>query len=87
MRCPTAREWRRAFAPAPTAAAAAAAPHRRTAFNEYQLCVEKRGKGDALCAQRGRDYVTVCPTKWISEWKDQAAAGTSMSVGGAFVKE
>ncbi len=62
-------------------------PPPRTAFNEYQLCVEKRGKADPLCAQRGRDYVTVCPTKWVSDWKDQAAAGMGMSVGTAFVKE
>jgi hypothetical protein len=40
---------------------------RRTAINEYQLCVEKRGKGDLLCAQRGRDYATVCPQKWIDD--------------------
>ena len=58
----------------------------RTAFNEYQLCVDKRGKGDALCAQRGRDYVTVCPTKWVATWKDQIEAGTSMSVGKEVVK-
>lgn len=38
----------------------------RTAFNEYQLCVEKRGKTDVTCLQRGRDYVTICPQKAVS---------------------
>jgi len=37
----------------------------RTAFNEYQLCVEKRGRTDASCIQRGRDYSTLCPQKWV----------------------
>lgn len=38
----------------------------RTAFNEYQLCVDKRGKDDKLCLQRGRDYGTLCPQKYVS---------------------
>ena len=38
---------------------------RRTAFNEYQLCVDKRGKRDLVCQQRGRDYSVVCPQKWV----------------------
>ena len=37
----------------------------RTAFNEYQLCTEKRGKTDTVCLQRGRDYLSVCPEKWV----------------------
>ena len=60
---------------------------RRTAFNEYQLCVDKRGKADLLCLQRGRDYTSICPAKWIETWKGYAADGVSMSVGTAFVKE
>ena len=35
-----------------------------TALNEYQLCVEKRGRTDASCLQRGRDYGSLCPQKW-----------------------
>ncbi len=61
-------------------------PVRRTAFNEYQLCVEKRGRGDLLCLQRGRDYSTVCPEKWVEDWKDQTEAGVNMSVGNAFIR-
>jgi hypothetical protein len=38
----------------------------RTAFNEYQLCAEKRGKDDLTCLQRGRDYTSVCPEHWVS---------------------
>lgn len=38
----------------------------RTAFNEYQLCADKRGKTDTVCLQRGRDYLSVCPEKWVS---------------------
>jgi len=59
--------------------------YRRTAFNEYQLCVEKRGAEDTLCLQRGRDYTTVCPEKWIENFKDADAKGVSMSVGKAFL--
>ena len=58
-----------------------------TTFNEYQLCVEKRGRGDLACLQRGRDYSTVCPEKWVQDFKDQADAGISMTVGKAFLKE
>lgn len=39
---------------------------RRTAFNEYQLCVDKRGDADSACLQRGRDYDVLCPKKWVS---------------------
>lgn len=56
-----------------------------TAFNEYQLCVDKRGKRDLVCQQRGRDYSVVCPQKWVSDWKDQTEAGISMSIGKDFV--
>lgn len=52
-----------------------------TAFNEYQLCVDKRGDKDALCLQRGRDYSTLCPEKWVDEYKESISSGTSMSVG------
>lgn len=55
-----------------------------TAFNEYQLCVEKRGEKDATCVQRGRDYSTLCPQKMVEAWKEHAAEGKSMSVGKAF---
>ena len=58
-----------------------------TAFNEYQLCVDRRGRGDLVCLQRGRDYSTVCPDKWVQDFKDQADAGVSMTVGKAFLKE
>ena len=58
-----------------------------TAFNEYQLCVDRRGRGDLVCLQRGRDYSTVCPEKWVQDFKDQAEAGVSMTVGKAFLKE
>jgi hypothetical protein len=27
--------------------------------------VEKRGRTDASCIQRGRDYTTLCPQKWV----------------------
>ncbi len=59
---------------------------RRTAFNEYQLCVERRGKEDIQCLQRGRDYSTVCPEKWVEDWKGDLERGVSMSVGTAFIK-
>jgi hypothetical protein len=58
-----------------------------TAFNEYQLCVDKRGKGDLVCLQRGRDYSTVCPEKWVQDFKDQHDAGISMTLGSAFLKD
>jgi hypothetical protein len=58
-----------------------------TAFNEYQLCVDKRGKNDLMCLQRGRDYSTVCPEKWVQDFKDQADAGVSMTVGTAFLRD
>jgi hypothetical protein len=58
-----------------------------TSFNEYQLCVDKRGKNDLMCLQRGRDYSTVCPEKWVQDFKDQADAGVSMTVGTAFLKD
>ncbi len=58
----------------------------RTAFNEYQLCVEARGRNDLTCLQRGRDYATVCPDKWVDDWKSDLEKGVSMSVGKAFVK-
>jgi Cytochrome oxidase c subunit VIb len=51
-----------------------------TAFNEYQICVEKRGRDDSVCLQRGRDYAAVCPQKWVEEWKDQLASGKAMFV-------
>jgi hypothetical protein len=38
-----------------------------------------------MCQQRGRDYTTVCPTKWVEDWKDQTDAGNNMSVGNAFL--
>lgn len=56
-----------------------------TAFNEYQLCVEKRGRHDALCLQRGRDYSTICPSKWVENYVDSAERGVSMSVGTAIL--
>ena len=34
-------------------------------MNEYQVCVEQRGKEDVSCLQRARDYSSVCPAKWI----------------------
>jgi hypothetical protein len=49
--------------------------------------VDKRGKTDILCLQRGRDYATVCPEKWVDDYKTQFDSGISMSVGTAFVKE
>ena len=58
----------------------------RTAINEYQLCVEKRGQADVLCAQRGRDYMTICPNKWVEDIKAQTEEGVSMAVGKVFVK-
>ena len=30
--------------------------------------------------------MTVCPSKWISDWKDQAEKGVSMSLGTAVMK-
>jgi hypothetical protein len=59
----------------------------RTAFNEYQLCVEKRDRKDPLCLQRGRDYSTICPVKWIESYKDALDKGISMSVGKEFFLE
>lgn len=58
-----------------------------TAFNEFQLCVDKRGERDPLCLQRGRDYTTICPKKWVDDWKDQAEKGASMSVGTAYAEK
>jgi len=58
-----------------------------TAFNEYQLCVDKRGKSDLLCMQRGRDYTAICPAKVVETWKGHAESGVSMSVGTAYLKE
>ncbi len=49
--------------------------------------MDKRGKDDLLCMQRGRDYNVVCPDKWVEDWKDAVQAGNSMSVGTAFIKE
>jgi hypothetical protein len=82
------RDTRRPTARRPRPPPSPPAPlRRRTAFNEYQLCVDKRSKEDALCLQRGRDYLTLCPAKWVETWKSQAEAGVSMSVGTAFVGE
>lgn len=39
-----------------------------------------------LCAQRGRDYMTICPNKWVDDIKSQTEEGVSMSVGKVFVK-
>lgn len=47
--------------------------------------MEKRGRQDVLCLQRGRDYSTVCPVKWLEEWKEQTDAGNNMSVGKSFL--
>ena len=58
----------------------------RTAFNEYQLCVDKRGRNDVMCLQRGRDYSTVCPEKWVEDWKNDTEKGVSMSVGTSFIR-
>lgn len=58
-----------------------------TAINEYQLCVEKRGEDDILCHQRARDYDTVCPQKWVEDWKDLAAEGLTMTVSDKFFIE
>jgi len=55
-----------------------------TAINEYQACVEHRGKDE--CGQLGRTYASLCPQKWVSDWKAQTEAGVSMSVGKAFVE-
>lgn len=78
----------RPVAAASGCASLAPSPHSpcRTAFNEYQLCVDKRGKTDLLCLQRGRDYTAICPAKWIETWKGHADAGISMSVGAEYVK-
>ena len=68
-------------------AAAATVRLRRTAFNEYQLCVDKRGREDAVCLQRGRDYTSICPEKWVESWRDAATKGVGMSVGTAFLSD
>ncbi len=39
-----------------------------------------------MCLQRGRDYSTVCPEKWVEDWKGELEKGVSMSVGTAFIK-
>lgn len=57
---------------------------RRTAINEYQLCVEKRGREDASCVQRGRDYASLCPQKWVEDWKEQNGKGIGMTLGKEF---
>ena len=54
-------------------------------MNEYQLCVEKRGKSDVACLQRARDYSSVCPAKWVEDWKSQQEEGRSMLVGKDFL--
>lgn len=63
------------------------APNCWTAFNEYQLCAEKRGKDDLTCLQRGRDYTSVCPEHWVAKWKEDEDKGVSLSVGKGFVIE
>jgi len=55
-------------------------------LNEFQLCVDKRGRGDVVCAQRGRDYLAVCPAKWVDDIKSSAESGAALSVGNVFVK-
>lgn len=50
-------------------------PFPRQSINEYQVCVYQRGAQDPACLQRGRDYATICPQKWIEDWKSQAEEG------------
>ncbi len=58
---------------------------RRQAINEYQVCAYQKGAQDAECLQRGRDYSTVCPQKWIEDWKAQASEGRNLTVGTTFM--
>jgi cytochrome c oxidase subunit 6b len=58
-----------------------------TAFQEYNLCVDKRGYDDLLCRQRGRDYTSLCPENWIAGWKEQAAKGTLPGIGTHFIED
>ena len=37
------------------------------------------------CLQRGRDYSTVCPQKWVDDWKQQASEGRNLTVGTTFL--
>ena len=73
--------------PAPPRLASLRARLRRTALNEYQLCVEKRGKEDPSCVQRGRDYGSMCPQKWVEDWKGDVAKGIGMTVGKDFMEK
>ena len=34
-------------------------------MNEFQVCAEQKGKGDVACLQKARDYLSVCPQKWV----------------------
>jgi hypothetical protein len=45
----------------------------------------QRGAQDPSCLQRARDYVTVCPAKWIEDWKSQAEEGRNLTVGTTFL--
>ncbi len=49
--------------------------------------MDKRGSSDLLCLQRGRDYSTICPEKWVEDWKAETEKGINMSVGKVFIKE
>jgi hypothetical protein len=53
--------------------------------NEYQVCAYQRGDKDSQCLQLGRDYNTLCPQKWIEDWKSQASEGRNLTVGTNFM--
>ncbi len=50
-------------------------------MNEYQVCVQKRGEEDLACMQRARDYLSICPSKWVSDWKSQSEEGVNLTIG------
>ena len=77
--------WRLTRAHPPPPHLLPARPPRRQAINEYQVCVYQKGAQDAACLQRGRDYNTVCPLKWIEDWKAQAEEGRNLTVGKTFM--
>ena len=54
-------------------------------MNEYQLCIEKRGREDPSCVQRGRDYGSMCPQKWVEDWKEATGKNVGMTVGKGFM--
>ena len=54
-------------------------------MNEYQLCVEKRGREDPSCVQRGRDYGSMCPQKWVEDWKEATSKNVGMTGGKSFM--